>query len=417
MAVFVLKFDNSRAKVDESKAQVIKPLVDSDIENCLKRLSTWDQFEAHPYGWQLFPGSDPVNIGLNQANKATQLRMNQGVVNWTRSPNAPADARFAIPVMVPMKMRNVLPDYLEICVACDGIGVIPDSMARVYASGFAGGVAAAFVFARVCQQLDISPPNISFDGSSGEAHLPDILTPLQKDELSGYQNYGIYRNITDPVEAYLERVRNYSESIPLEAQGLIWGWNDVCEAFRTNDVEKMKILADMVASRFSYYSLGQIFSHSLIYLQTFVLSSTISVASAGSTISLQALEAMADNDTKIRRDKIIESLEIVFDFFLGAAGKTSDPSVNRFIEGYNAGLIKSTWDVFYLSLQLGYAVGYRNGFSQGYTRGYHDGRVAGYARGFQAGLGNFLDDVVHIVDTVKGVTGDVAKVASVLAFL
>lgn len=377
------------------------PKTSTSLSDTLLEIFRWQDAGQDRYGWLDLAGNG-IPIFELEASNAPALRQSGQPRDWRRFTWQDPDAnnRATLNISVPAAIRVELPASLQICVSFDQGIVIPDALAHVYSAGFASGVASCWVISNF---LDVAQVRTIDD--------PDLITP-QRANLVAYPSYG-----TTPA-AFDARLNLLADSIPLETEGVIRGWNAMARAKLTQDTALNDAIRAAIFSRFNWETLGEVTSYTISYLIGYYRARSINTPAivGEDKVSLETLKRWSSDPNSPEAEMIRRGEQALCDIFaalleLEDVPGTRDANLNvhRFLIGFNRGLINSARDVFFRAVQLGYGIGYRYGFRNGYSRGYRDG----YRAGFRAGLGNFLDDVVAITGNIRDIVRDVGRVVAI----
>jgi hypothetical protein len=378
-----------------------KPQPTQNIGKLLERLFEWQDSAMDRYSWLDLAG-DGIPIFQLEAINAPVLRASGVAREWNRfvwdDPNL--NNRSTLNISVPAAIRAELPASLQICVSFDQGIIAPDALAHVYSAGFAVGAAAHWVLS-----------NFQDDAVVKQIGDPDLITPLMA-QITDYAQFGTTSLTFEARLAFL------ADSVPLETQGIIRGWNAIALARSTGDADLMKAIRGIIFSRFSWGSLGETTSYCLSYLIGYYRARALDGAPipADAALSLETLRRLSADPTAPAYQSIAQGERDIGDIFAAlleltnvSASAEAKLNIHKFLIGFNRGLILSAPEIFYRAVQLGYGIGFRNGFRTGYTRGQKDG----YRGGFRAGLGNFFDDIVQITGNVRKVAEVVGKVIGI----
>lgn len=378
------------------------PASSEDVyKRILKKIFAWDLAAAHRYAWQDLPGQGNL-VAYKEGADASAIRAAGPTGRpWQRYffNDTELDRNAQLPVTVPAGISALLPGSCQICVPLDNGLVVPDYLAAIHSRGFAAAVAAGWMV----NNFRTTAPK--------PFQSPDITT-ANGPALTNYGSYGT------TLDAFKARADFLAEDVPVETQGIFQGWQAGTELY-SSSADIQLAVKEAIFTRFDWEHLGLVTAHSLNYMLGFYRASAINPKGDPSpdsnVVSLATLRSWIDPSKEEGIASVEDTIADLLDALLPAAAHTKDPAVRSnllsFMRGYNRGSIIASRDVFLEGVQLGYGIGYRFGFRNGYSRGYRDG----YRAGFKDGLGNFLDDAVSVVNGIKGIADDVAKVAGVFA--
>lgn len=362
----------------------------------------WPSSASYRYCMQDLPGNG-FPIAALLAPQAVRLRAlgpaGETIQRFQWSGMANANSRALVAISVPAALNPALPAVDTICVAMDSGPVVPGLLAQIVSAGFASGLITRVFLERL----------------SG-VRLKDLgqvdQIEARKAQLVDYAQYGA----TDG--SFQTRMSVLAENIPLEAHGMFLGW----EAAGKLPVGAIGDPAydavwSAICTRVSWKELGQICSHTLLYLLTFVrgqyIANEFGLRQGGNAQQLSDALGKLDSSPQAQKlaeleNAMSELFSSVVDFLKGPDTPVTVPIV-QFLSGYHRGLLVSSKETFQTALKLGYGIGTRHGYRLGYERGLNDG----FHRGFTAGLGDFLDDVVTVTNNIKSIVGTVGKIVSI----
>lgn len=208
--------------------------------------------------------------------------------------------------------------------------------------------------------------------------------------------------------AFEDNVANLLRDHPVQPMGMYLGWRagEELDALSGEDEHFRQDVLTLLRGRFTPAQFGEMTAFTMKYLVGYVKCSRIQQiiiggaagAATPSTNDIAAIFKNLSND-----DEVSASASLVSGFHRAVVGEFYALSLNTsltgkkrermlssdaaFINGFEAGTVAASdqvfVDVFQLGFGIGYKDGFRDGYAQGYAAGWRDGYAAGYAQAWK----------------------------------
>jgi hypothetical protein len=352
---------------------------DKEIGKNLATLEKWPSFGTYSYYFVVLPKY--LNLQEVYANEPGLNKIGNDVrVFPYKKQGATASITLKIPNEGIAAMREVANGRLvSMCVVLDGIagGVLPVEAAEVFSTGYAYGYVTRVVIGGYVENQG----TLSLIGKRG---LPQI--PAQFIDIKSYQQA--------PGFVYQANLPRLLQEYDLLAAGMLYGWKaaDELETDKIKNPAYAKAAWSLAKSRFTTGQMGEAVGFTLNYLLGYIRAA---LTRDKATNDVKEIHNNLCGDPEVQKAKSLVTLfhsTLLHEHHMFALN-TKMPANDRenilqhykeFIEGFNAGSVNASEDVFVRVFELGYRAGYKDGFKDGYAKGYADGYRDGYIDGNQA---------------------------------